>query len=264
MSAFSATPEQVREAAESISEDPPVAFKRKIDREKNGQAELENDLKNSTWFPYRLLGFLDKTHEFVRAYDRIYYAMREQNADLSKKRREDMKRSGHYLHFFEIMAPWQDGKKAHAGEYVVSKNWKHWVRARQSADKLGMKYDDYVAGALISSIKRQWGRWPTPPMLCSKKLLGEEDEFHDATIQAYEARKYAAAPKMTDHQYFLAESYEGAPLQDAYLRYLAAELHRANPGVEGFENQKVRRIWREFQKNGRVPAFTDLSDVLQS
>ncbi len=180
------------------------------------------------------------------------------------KSRQGMKENGRFLSAREMLAPWADHKaKGEERETKKSRRWTSWVKARRSADLRGMIYEDYVSGALLAALRRGWTHWPLPSHLSSDKLLGKVDQYHDATIPGFEAKKYEKQPKITRDPYFTADQYRADPLQDAYYNYLARELHRVYPGVPGLANQRVERLWRDWQKSGSIPASLSLSTVLK-
>ena len=244
-------------------EDPPAGFIMRLNHEAGGSPQLEAEFAATCWFPYRLMNFVQKTHAFVSAYNEVYTNLIDQNTDIAMKTRKEIKRRGSYMKPIELMAPWLD-PKSKAGELKINPRWKDFVTARRAADRRGMIYTDFVAGAIISAMRRGWTHWPFVKQLATAKLIVGVDEFHEATIIGFEEKKYAERAKMTEDPYFRADAYRAEPLQDAYYAYLKAELLRVHPGIEGFENQRVRRLWAQFQKDGRIAASVDYSAVLAS
>ncbi|MDX5370569.1 MAG: hypothetical protein LPL29_14460 [Alphaproteobacteria bacterium] len=223
-----------------------------------GQIKLEAHLETVCWFPYRRINHVERTRQFVIAYDRVYLSLIDKNPDVSPKYRAFMRHRGSYLKRDEIIAPWISNTKK--GISLNSK-WSAWVKARREADERMMIYDDYVAGALLSSMLRGWRGWPLPSMLTSDKLLGklETDGYTDATIPAFEKRKYEKRIKRTEDPWFLASAYEGHPVQVAYCRHFAHELLR----IKGHENA-AERAFKLYQRDGVIHDSLVFRDLIQS
>lgn len=264
MSAFKLL-DQIADRAEAGPQPEPETLLDKIRRLPKKEAQLEEMLAERCWFPYRRLDWIEKTVAFVSAYNHVYFSLKERNARLSVGHREGMNDRGRYLSSKELMAPWAD-HKAQGSEWGSrkSRRWTSWVKGRRSADIRGMIYEDYISGALLAAIRRGWSHWPLPSHLASDKLLGKVDQFHDATIPGFEAKKYEKQPKLTHDPYFSAAQYQGDPIQDGYYNYLARELHRVYPGIPGLPNQRVERLWRDWQKSGSIPASLSISSVIDN
>lgn len=224
------------------------------------QEQLEEFLRCRAWFPYRRLDHADRTHEFIRAYDKVNQSMIMLRSDLSIKKREEIKSRGRFLSWEELMAPWIDYKNKEA--ITLSKRWKTWTKARRCADKRGMIYGDYVAGAIFATRRRGWTTWPMPSHLSSPKLLGQVDNFEDATIPAYEAAKYKEMMRLTVDPYFTAAEFVSDPLQVAYVAHVEAEIHRVYPVPPNYPNQRGRRIWRDMQRDGSIHTSLSFREVL--
>jgi hypothetical protein len=228
-------------------------FRRRIQADLSpDERKLETLLTDRTWFPYRRLDFIDRTHEFVRAYDRIFLSLAKYNQD-KLHMRFIAHRRGNYLKFAEVFAPWVQITKT---GNRINPRWKHWVEARRSADLRGMIYDDFVAGALTAVIKRGWAHWPGPRELLDSRLLGQADA-HDATIPNYVGGLYEKIVKSTDDPWFRADAFVEDPIQVAYYRHFAAELVR----LYG-QSQRAERAWAAYQRDGKIATCLSFSAAL--
>lgn len=232
------------------------------------EQEVEEWLRGHlAWFPYRRLNHMDRTVAFVQAFDRLYLSMIDMHPEISPRDKSYFKFRGHYLNPGVVMAPWameRRQKKAGKGkrrtgelEVVASTDWPCWLRARRMADRMGMIYEDYVAGALLASRRRGWSFWPNCEHLTSDKLLGLDGTFPDATIPGYERFKYAETMKVTHDPYFAAAAWSADPIQVAYLKHLASETLRVKQGM-----QAANRTWRGFRESGVVPAGIEIEAML--
>jgi hypothetical protein len=166
------------------------------------------------------------------------------NSDFQPFKQHCIKNRGSYIKFTEHFAPWVQVTKSGNRR---NPRWKHWVAARRSADMRCCIYDDYVAGALASAMKRGWAHWPAPADLVSERLLGKFDTFVEATIPAYVGRLYEKTIKSTDDPWFRADAFVDDPIQIAYYRHFAAELVR----LYG-RSQRSERAWEAYQRDGKI------------
>jgi hypothetical protein len=214
---------------------------------------LEALLTTKAWFPYRRLDFLERTHEFVKTFDRIYTSMIHHNSDFQPFAQQFIRNRG-YITPSERLAPWvQPTKKGNRR----SPRWKHWVAARRAADIRGMIYDDYVAGALVSAMRRGWARWPGPEDLVSDRLLGKFDTVIEKTIPFYVAGLYEKTIRATDDPWFRAEAFVDDPIQVAYYRHFAGELVRLYD-----RSQRSERAWEAYQRDGKIATCLSFSAAL--
>lgn len=239
----------------------PEEFKRRVSTLPEDEAKIEEALNKTAWYPYARLDFLDRTTEFVKSYNKILLSFINFNASLSSWAKESRKNSGCYIKQQELLAPWVN-PKVH-DSLCTNPRWRHWVAARRCADKRSMVYDDFNAGAVIAARKRGWKFWPQPQALHSPKLLGLADK-HEDSIESFERKRYDNQMKLTDDPYFDAYHYECSEIQNAYLHHIAKEIIRVNPGLEGHKNFAAERLWKDFQSDGRVPAFLLFDDVLHN
>lgn len=214
-----------------------------------------------TWFPYRRLAWFERTYHFVQCFNLVSSSLVNYRASMDPTLQDVFKQRKSILKRDERIAPWAKNEGHTLG---TSPRWKQWVRARRSADKRGMIYEDFIAAGFMSTMMRGWAHPPQPSHLACDKLLDKVDEFHDATIPAIVAKKYAVQMQMTQEPYFLAAAYEGGDLQNEYFAYLAREVVRANPAVSGMRNLKAERVWEGFQQEGRVPSCVAFSSMLHS
>jgi hypothetical protein len=237
----------------------PEEFKRRISTLSVDEEVIEKLLTKVAWYSYRRLNFVDRTERFVQTYNAVYLALINFNAQLSEWQRKDRINKGSYINHRELMAPWVDPKCTTS--LKTNPRWIHWVKARRCADKRGMIYEDYVAGALHAARRRGWKHWPHPQALHSKKLLGFIDR-HENSIESYEVKRYEKLMKLSDDPYFKADAYVCSEDQNAYLMHVAKEMQRLHPGIEGMPNLIADRSWKDFQAEGRIPAFLSRDDVL--
>lgn len=239
----------------------PEEFKRRIATLSVSEEVIENLLTKVAWYPYRRLSFIDRTLKFVQVYNAIYLSLIRFNPQLSEWQQKSRIASGSYINRNELMAPWVD-HKCKTG-LKTNPRWIHWVKSRRCADKRGMKYDDYVAGALHAARRRGWTHWPQPQALHSKKLLGFIDK-HENSIHSYELKRYEKLMKLSTDPYFEAKSYVCSEIQNAYLMHVAKEMQRLHPGIVGMPNLIADRSWKDFQAQGKIPTFLSRDDVLNS
>lgn len=128
-------------------------------------SELEPALFNSKWFDYRYLHPTQATYLFAHWYkDAMKRAMR---------RRTDLYKAAAWSVFPKVKVVGESGeflkKKAVTLDYMdcsptyITGMW----RARQAADKYGVPYQTFCAGALQFHEKQKWARYPLPTALYS-------------------------------------------------------------------------------------------------
>lgn len=221
------------------------------------ERRLEALLRGLCWFDYRKLDHVEKTHEFVRAYDRTLTRMAGKNADFTDGYKQAIKARGRVLRNEELLAPWIEIDKD--GETRLSRRWQAWVRARRSADKRGLIYDDFCGAAILAAIKRGWTKWPYPNQLASKKLIGGADGYEEATIDYYakEIRKGRVTTSQ-DPYYCDASKFRGDKDQLDYYGYLARALLAFYGGA-----QRAAQSWKGMQRDGRISTSVGFEAALE-
>lgn len=225
------------------------------------EQKLEDDLQATAWFPYRYMDHVERTQAFVRAYSKICASLSTKNPEIPIDSSLAMKAKGQYLKRDEILAPWIDYKSKK--QIKLNPRWKHWVRARRLADAKSMIYEDYIAGAVLSAMKRGWSRWPPPTSLASEKLLGLADNYTEATIPGYVEAKYEKLPKLTSSLVFPDGPGQLDGIRMSYVVHVLKEFQRVWPSDIGLVNQKAKRAWRELQADGRLPKEISFEKLLQ-
>lgn len=227
----------------------------------SSNSKLEGLLTSLSWHPYRRDNWFDRTLAFVKAFDLVRTAMMSYWSIGDDAKTSFLKASGSSLKAVDRISPWAREVK---GKLEVAPNWKHWVSARQSADKRGMIYEDYVSGAIVAARLRGWPACPAINQLTSAKLLiPGTDGYVDATIEAFVTKKYAKLMRLTNDFRYTADQYVSNSYQYSYYAYVASEILRVNPGVIGFKNLKAERVWSDLQNSGHVPNCLSLSSMIQ-
>src|SRR5215467_9082259 len=98
MSAFNLTSDEDKDSAEALR------LRVYADLSPDEQ-RLEALLQTRAWFPYRRLDFLERTHEFVKTFDRIYTSMIHRNSDFEPFAQQYIRGHG-YIRASERIAPW--------------------------------------------------------------------------------------------------------------------------------------------------------------
>jgi hypothetical protein len=221
------------------------------------QAEVEAQLKNLAWFPYRTMTPFDRACEFVRAFEAVMCLRATnlmQTAGCGKRSR--------YLKAEALQAPWIEKTKPNSKEakkgipLKLSPRWKWWMGARRLADLRGYQYEDFVHAAVDATVMRGWPVFQ-PNNLCDRRLHGGKDFFVEATIPALIFEKYAQTIRWCDEAFFQAAAYTGDPLQHAYFRFIAAELVRLHG-----RSQRAERAFKAYQKDGRIAVALDFDSLL--
>lgn len=215
-------------------------------------------LASSMWFPYRRLSFIDRTHEFVHAYDRACLSLVHNCTAIPDGTRSWMKRRGSYMNPAELLAPWIYTVKT-TGQVKLNPKWKQWIAARRTADTYGMTYDDFCYGAVLSAMHRGWSRFPTPAQLLTPSILGTDpaDRWPAETVLGYEGKLYGTTIKTTTDPFFQADAWCDDPLQRAYARFIALQIVR----LYG-DTQEARRRWKIQQSSGKLHASLSLDAAL--
>lgn len=207
-------------------------------------APIETDLVGRCWFSYRRMSAFEKTCLFAKIYNEVLV--------------------GHFKNHHA-------GNLALTGQTSVSLlkfpyspwlntgngQWKGFVKARRQADALGADYSEYVAGALLATVKRGWKYVPQPNQLYGAKILGRDpkDRFTDATIPAYLSDLHSGKVRFCDDPYFRAEGYLGEPLQVEYLTHIAHSL-KVTVG------DRAADLWARYQRDGKLPACVPFSQAI--
>lgn len=159
--------------------------------------KLEAELFESKWWDYRRLHPVIATYLFAHEYNNAYQWI--------VKRCRDIER-GQYMKGFK-------GKDIFEGKEVIA-FWK----ARQSADRLGMRYDFYIRTAMKWAEDRNWRNIPRPIHLYSDDLV---EHLKEKWAEEARARLQSATAEC-----YRIDSYSAHPDQDAYREWAFEQVSR--------------------------------------
>ncbi|MEQ8354636.1 MAG: hypothetical protein RH942_03790 [Kiloniellaceae bacterium] len=176
---------------------------------KSGYLRIEADLMDQKWFDYRFMTPAEATQVFIYAYERIRDEMNKRHIGAGS-----IKLFPRYI--------WQMPDKLRSG---------FWS-ARQQADALGMKYDQFVRytmGYWFDS--GQCGtkklRMPLPNQLFRTAALRSAEERWDTHIREVRL-EYSTLPQ------YRVEEYAGLPAQDAHKAWLITRLRMRSPSNRSY------------------------------
>lgn len=163
--------------------------------------KLDAGLFESKWWDYRSLHPVAATYLFAHEYNKAYQFIVKRCRDLER---------GQYMKGFK-------GKDIFEGKEALT-FWK----ARQNADRLGIRYDFYIMKALLWAEDRNWRNIPRPIHLYSADLTE-----HLAGVWQVERRSRLQSAQ---GECYLLENYSAHPDQDAYsewaLDQVSQRLHK--------------------------------------
>lgn len=210
--------------------------------------KLEAELFDSKWWDYRALHPVAATYLFAHEYNKAYQFIVKRCRDLER---------GQYMKgfkgedIFETRTVKRKNKQTGESELKQSDEIVAFWKARQSADRLGMRYDFYIRKAMMWAEDRNWRNIPRPIHLYSDDLvehLKERwEEERKARLQAAESEcymieNYSAHPDQDDYQGWALDQVSRRPHKDFALHhYLQRGQVNAEAAKTRFGSDTVSR-----------------------
>lgn len=157
----------------------------------------ERHLLETKWFDYRFMSPVAATKLFLSKYQEIFRRKFRQELD--------MERAGSV-----------SGVDLKRFENDARERTQLWV-ARQRADALGMRYDEYIEAAFDFGSRRKRKFFPRPNQLHGGEASIEALQAFRAEF--WEDRLSSGAVVVDGHEYRV-ETYRGLPAQDAYRSFI--------------------------------------------
>jgi len=170
--------------------------------------KLEAGLYETKWWDYRHLHPVTATYLFAHEYNKAYQFI--------VKRCRDVERGAYMKGFkgkdiFEVKQVKRKNKQTGEVEIKESEEITAFWKARQSADRLGIRYDFYIRKAMMWAEDRNWRNIPRPIHLYSDDLI---EHLQECWTEERAARLQSA---MAEN--YLLENYSAHPDQDAYREW---------------------------------------------
>jgi len=178
--------------------------------------KLEADLYETKWWDYRHLHPVAATYAFAHEFNKAYQFIVKRCRDLER---------GQYMKgfkgedIFEPKITKRRNKTTGQTETKESDEIVAFWKARQSADRLGIRYDFYIRKAMMWAEDRNYRNIPRPIHLYSVGLV---EHLTACWIEERKARLQSA-----DDESYLIENYSAHPDQDAYQEWALEQVaHR--------------------------------------
>lgn len=161
----------------------------------------EPELYQTRWFDYRHLTPAQATYLFAEWYRRVYLTSYEQTRDIRTV---------------------DDATPFEPDDIFESRDMTAMWLARQSADRLGCRYDFYLRFCFTRASERGWRHLPRPNQLYAEELVLDVADAWGQRCR--DILQVAEAPRFT------AAEFVGHPDQQSYYDWLCNQLaSRPNP-----------------------------------
>lgn len=157
---------------------------------------LEPELMRSKWFDYRLMHPTVATYAFVKEYSRAYSRYIATTQDVER-------------------APFVKGFKGQ--DFAESRECKTFWLLRQTADKLGIRYDFFCQWAVNFCIAGGWRQPPRPSHIYTNEEML-------AWILEHWLDECEARLQFTKHSHYMVENFTGTEQQLAYEQWLMEQI----------------------------------------